>query len=298
MQLKHLRSFVAVAESGHFRRAASSLGVTQPAISHHIAALEEEVGTRLLQRDRRNVELTAAGAVLLEGAKAAMERLDEAEAAARALGEARARTLVVGQLDYVSHVFLPPAVRALKAPHPDVTVETLDRAPEQTLAAVRDGTVDLGFVCGSSLARAQDLVKRTVARGHWCLILPRSHALARLDEVPLERLASEPVILFHRRVNPDLSAWVHQQCERAGFTLKVAHQVAQSQHGPALVAQGVGVFMVGSYHFNELPENLVSRPLVGMPTGLSVVATWRPGRRSPLLKAFLEGLPRLDEPRN
>jgi DNA-binding transcriptional LysR family regulator len=83
VELRQLRYFVAVAEELHFRRAAERLLLTQPALSHQIARLERQLGVRLLERDRRSVALTPAGATLLEGARRALFDIDQSIAATR-----------------------------------------------------------------------------------------------------------------------------------------------------------------------------------------------------------------------
>lgn len=300
MQLKHLKSFMAVAQSLHFRGAALTLGVTQPALSQHVAQLERDVGARLFDRDRRRVELTAAGETLLTGARAALVRLEEAAAAARALGEARENTLVIGHVEYVSQAYMPQAMSALKAVFPRGVVETRDMSPDEALQAVRDGSIDLGFSLGFGPDGLGDqtpddrLVVRKVRHGHFRLVMARKHPLASLASVPLSALAGQDLILFQRRINPAPYDWLISHCEKAGFTARVAHHVSQPQHGPAMAAQGVGVFIVGSYVLGVLPRNTVSRPLTGFPTDITILAAWRPGTRAPLLKAFLSGLPAVE----
>ena len=164
---------MAVAHSLHFRKAAATLGITQPALSQHIAQLERDVGTPLLLRDRRSVELTASGEVLLDGARAAMTRLEEAADQARAIGEARRRTLVVGQLDYTSHAFLPRAIFQVKERFPDALVDTRDMNPDEAIIAVREGRIDLGISLRP--VDAPDLVLRDVLRGKWSLVMPKGH---------------------------------------------------------------------------------------------------------------------------
>ncbi len=290
MQLKHLRSFVAVAQSLHFGQAARSIGLGQPALSKHLAQLERDVGAELLTRDRRGVALTGAGEVLLEGARVALSRLDAAREQLKTLGAAREKTLVVGQLDYTSHAFLPAAIRALKQRFPDAVVETRDMTPDDALWAVRDGKVDLGISVAP--IDAPELVVRDIIRGRWSLVLPRSHALASRVPIELSKLAKEELVLFQRKVNPRMYDWLISRCEDAGFTPRVAHHVAQPQHGAALVKQGVGLLLVGDYVLPELPKGVVMRPLTGLPE-FTVVAVWKAETRNAVLKAFLAGLPRL-----
>ncbi len=292
MELKHLKSFHAVAQLLHFRKAAQVVGVTQPALSQHVARLERELGVKLFERDRRTVQLTPAGQALREETGAALEQIDRALASARQVGGLREKTLKVGQLQYISHAFLPSAIRSLKKARPEVLVELIEMRPVDAVAAVRDGWVDIGFGM-SPLPRADDLVTREVVRGQWVVWMPSDHPLAALKEVPIERLGSEPLVLFERALNPNTYDHLMRLFEAAGRTVRVAHHVQQPQHGVPLVLQRLGLFVVGSYVIQDAPRGAVSRPLSGFPNDLRVTAVWRPDGRTALLRPFLAGLPRL-----
>ncbi len=293
MQLKHLQSFIAVAEALHFRRAASVVGLTQPALSQHIARLELDVGAQLLIRDRRRVQLTPAGEALLCGAQAAMARLDEAALQARSLSDARKNTLVIGQVDYISHAYFPRGLKALKAAYPQAVVDARGMVPTDSIAAVRDGSIDVAFIAALEDTDPSDslgdLVLREVIRGHWQVIVSTAHPLARLHEVPLSALTAHELILFQRRINPAGYDWFMQHCEKTGFTARVGQHVSQPQNGSAMAAQNVGAFVVRSYVSTELPPKTVAKRLVGLPSMLRVMAAWLPGTRNQLRSAFLSG---------
>ncbi|MFZ5445874.1 MAG: LysR family transcriptional regulator [Myxococcota bacterium] len=292
MELKHLRAFHAVADLLHFRKAAQRLGVTQPALSQQISRLEAEVGVRLFDRDRRRVLLTREGEALRADTREALAQLDRAVAACRAAGERREKTLRVGQLQYISHAFLPSALRSLKRALPDVLVELVELPPAEAVSAVRDGAVDVGFGL-SPLTRADDLVTREVVRGHWAVWLPADHPLARREHVPLELLVKEPLLMFERGLNPQTYDFMLRLFRSHGHHVRVALHVAQPQHGIPLVLQGLGLFVVGSYVIEDAPRGAVRRPLSGFPNDLRITAVWRPDGRLKLLRPFLAGLPRL-----
>mgnify|MGYP001794758830 CR=1 FL=1 len=115
MELRQLRYFVAVAEELHFRRAAARLHVSQPPVSQQIAALENELGFRLLNRTRRRVELTAAGQTFLIDARSILAELETAVSAARRVQQGEAgvlRVAVVWSVDLARSLGrrLPPLV--------------------------------------------------------------------------------------------------------------------------------------------------------------------------------------------
>ncbi|MDP1825016.1 MAG: LysR family transcriptional regulator [Archangium sp.] len=292
MELKHLKSFHAVAELLHFRRAAQRVGITQPAISQHVARLEADLGVQLLERDRRKVRLTPAGQTLRDETRAALEQLERAQTLTRLVGGVREKTLKVGQLQYTSHAFLPGALSSLKAARPDVLVELLEIPPNEVVGAVRDRWVDIGFTF-SPVQGADDLVTREVVKGRWVVWVPRGHPLAALEVVPVARLALEPLVLFERALNPQTYDFLMRLLTSGGHPVRVAHHVQQPHHGVPLVLQGLGCFVVGSYVIRDAPRGVVARPLGGFDNDLRVTAVWRPDGRTALLKPFLAGLPRV-----
>src|SRR5215212_10090186 len=111
MELRQLKYFVAVAEELHFRRAADRLYVAQPAISEQIRKLELELGVQLFNRTNRRVEITDAGAALLEEARRLLAQADAAERAARTASERAVARLRIG---YTPYALTPSVPRALQ----------------------------------------------------------------------------------------------------------------------------------------------------------------------------------------
>src|SRR3954471_1739736 len=118
VELRHLRYFVAVAEELHFRRAAERLHMSQPPLSQQIRALEEAVGTPLLVRDRRSVELTAAGHVLLTEARAVLDAAGHAVEAARRAGRGEVGRLAVGFVGSAMYGVVPELLRTFRTTRP------------------------------------------------------------------------------------------------------------------------------------------------------------------------------------
>lgn len=292
MELKLLKSFHAVADLLHFGRAAVRIGVTQPALSQHIAKLEAELGVQLFERDRRNVSLTPAGTTLRDETTAALKQLEDALDSARRVGGQRDRCLKVGQLQYISHAFLPPAIQALKRERPDVLIKLIEMPPHEVVNAVRERWIDIGFGL-TPMQQTDDLVTREVVRGKWVVWVPSNHPFAKLETVPVALAAQEPLIIFERSINPHSFDYLMGVMSSSGHAPRIAQQVQQPQHGIPLMLQGVGLFLVGSYVVDEVHRGAVMRPLSGFPNDLRVTAVWRPDGRTELLRPFLSGLPRL-----
>src|SRR5919201_209687 len=117
MELRHLRTFVAVAELRHFAKAASLCNLSQPAVSHQIALLEQEVGTRLLNRAARRVSLTVAGEVFLEEARRILAAVDRAHERMQEVARGAVGRIRLGATSTPGLYLLPPLLAKYRAEH-------------------------------------------------------------------------------------------------------------------------------------------------------------------------------------
>ena len=148
MELYHLRTFVTVAEEGHLTRAAERLFTSQPAISAHVKALEEELGVPLFDRTPKGMALTAAGTQLLARAQrtlaAAGDLLDEA----RAMQDALVGEVHIALNTDAAFLRVVELQRLISQAHPQLATIFMDGSSETNLGAIRTGRIDLGFVGG------------------------------------------------------------------------------------------------------------------------------------------------------
>jgi DNA-binding transcriptional LysR family regulator len=187
VELRHLRALVAVAEERNFTRAAQRLGVTQPALSRTIAGLERLTGVTLVFRNRRVVQLTAAGSRFLPHALRVLAVLDEAVAVV----SGDARPLRVGFTWGSTSAYTGPVVRAFEQAHPEVTVEI--RRYDDPLAGLADGRTHVSFLPGRpDDPRLDTLVLTEEPR---VVALPADHRLVGRDEVLLGELTEDTVVI-------------------------------------------------------------------------------------------------------
>jgi len=286
--LRSLSYFVAVAEELNFRRAAEKIFISQPALSYQIMQLEKNLNLHLLERDPRGVTLTEAGQQLLVGAR---HLLAEAALLQRRLEQMASdvpQRLVMGVVDYVFIPRLPAVIRGLKTDFPGLKLETLDLPFTEQLDALLAGRVDVATM--RMPVEHPDLIHRVLVEGHWTVVLPKNHALAKRKTVELKLLAGEPLIFFSQRINPPLFEWLLEQCRQAGFEADVVYETAQSRLGPDLVQQGVGLWLAGSYLYPELPKGVVSRPLAGFENTMALGLVWHRQNNSRARQALVEML--------
>src|SRR5690242_11134118 len=145
MELRHLRYFVGVAHHLNFSEASRRLHVAQPAISQTILDLENELGVKLLLRNSRSVELTAAGNAFFTEAQGVVLRADGARMAAQRASRGEIGCLRIGFLPCAAGPFIPALIKSYRKQFPNVEIELHDMNTEQQLKAFEDGKIDIGF---------------------------------------------------------------------------------------------------------------------------------------------------------
>ncbi len=191
MELQQLRYVVAVAETNSFTQAARQCLVVQSALSHQIARLERELGTRLFERTSRRVRLTPAGTAFLPAARQCLDAAERAAAeAAAAVGEIRGR-LAVGLIPTVAAVDIPGALRTFREQHPNVRISLRVGASEDLVEQVKDGTIEVAFLGLPTTAHPTGVEARELARDRLVAVVAPDHPLAGRAKVTLRRLSEK-----------------------------------------------------------------------------------------------------------
>lgn len=285
--LRQLRHFIAVAETLHFGRAAQALHISQPPLTRSIQDLEARLGATLLERSRRKVELTPAGAWFLEEARQVLARLERAsrEVAGRAAGGEGA--LRIGFVTIADYSVLPSLLSRFKAANPGVTLSLRELVTEAQLEALSAGELDLAFVLPPLPAREIDSI--AVNRETLVVALPERHALSRgRGSLAVKTLADEPFVMVPATLARGLSEVVLGLCTRAGFVPRVAQEAVQMQTVVSLVSSGLGVAIVPASLLNLRRRGVVYRAVRDAHPKIELRLAWRRDARSPALRRFVE----------
>lgn len=285
MELRHLRYFLALARELSFTRAAQRLHVSQPPLSQQIRSLEEELGTQLFARTSRRVELTAAGEVFLEHARAVLERIAQASSQARAIGAGTSGHLEIGLSGSLLLGPLPRLIASYRRSFPGVAVVLHEITPAAQLAALRDGKIDLSF---SRTAINDDVFASELAWTDPVVVaLPRGHRLGRRRRLDLADLRDDEFVML-RLDSSGFAGYLHACCVDAGFVPKASQQVVESQAIPSLVAAGLGVALVPASVQRVHRRGVEYRALAGNAPRADVYIVQRKDNASPVLRAFIE----------
>ena len=239
LDTNRLRVFQQVARSGSLAGAARTLSYTQPAVAHHVAALERELGTPLVVRHGRGVRLTQAGESLAAHADAILSRLGAAQDEVAAIAGLRTGRVRIAAFPTAAATLVPPALVALRADHPGVEVSLQELEPPEALAALRAGDVDLAvtFRYAETAGPERDLVAIPIGDDPIDVVVPADHRTADRRRHFLADLASETWVAGCDRCRSHLVA----SCRAAGFDPAVAFTTDDFVTQQALVATGLAV---------------------------------------------------------
>jgi DNA-binding transcriptional LysR family regulator len=241
VELHQLRYFVAVAERGHFTRAAAALGVAQPSVSKQIRRLESEIGDPLFDRTAGRVTLTDAGTVLLPWAKRVLADLDAARAEVAGLASLEGGRLSVGATPSISTVLLPPVLAEFHRAHPGVALSVHEAGSRDLVRLLEAGDLDLALVV-LPVPHDDLLATTAVLREDLVLAVPAAHPLAKRRSVRVAELRGVPLVMF--REGYDLRATTSAACEAAGFHPVFAVEGAEMDGVLRMAAAGIGVAVV------------------------------------------------------
>jgi DNA-binding transcriptional LysR family regulator len=284
VELRHLRYFVAVAEELNFRRAAERLHMAQPPLSAAIRQLEQELGTELLSRTTREVHLTDAGRMFVDGARRTLAELERATSDARRAGSGDLGRLRVAYSWSARFETLPTIGRAFRASHPDVALLTEVMWNARMLPALRSSAIDVAIALCPEVAA--EFSYQAIRSEPVVALLAKGHHYAGDATLALGALEQDDLLLFPREVAPCLYDFMVGLCRRAGFEPSVRNASFHSEWELQILADVDVVALVPRSVASELPEGIAAVVVADPPDQLETSLVWRTGDSSPANRAF------------
>ena len=288
IELRHLRYFVAVAETLHFGRAARRLHISQPPLSRQIQQLEAHLGVELFHRQGRNVALTDAGRCLLADAEAILARVMQAETNAVRAARGEVGRIRLGFVSPALYSRLPALARQVREHLPQVALELREMTADAQYRGIETEAIDAGLVICPS--QTPDLLQRRIHCEALVACLPADHPLAagpRRRPIPVAALRDEDFIMFPRAQAPGLHDRIIAVGERNGFALRFGQPAVQMQTIVGLVSARLGVAIVPASIANLRRAGVVYRQLTPAPEPVSTMLLWARQNRSAVLARVL-----------
>ena len=240
MELRHIKSFLSIAETLHFGRTAELIHLSQPALSLQIQALEQEVGVKLFERNRRETKLTAAGFAFRDHAAAAVVQLEQAVRRARLAANGKVGLLRIGFISTAGNEIVPQLVRQFGESNPEVEFSLHNILTLDQIRMLDTGSLDIGFL-RLPIGEHPELEVVVVRREPFVLVLPSSHRLGHKKKVQLRDVADEDFVLYERAFAPGFYDLLFGTFRDAGIIPMVRQTAGQMPTLISLVASGVGI---------------------------------------------------------
>jgi len=277
--VRRLGQFLAVAEAGHFGRAAAKLGMSQPPLTTQIQALEQELGVKLLERTRKGATPTREGQALLPLARRLAEDAGALESLARELRTGRHTPIAIACVTSGLFDHLPPLMRALRRLNTEAAIAVRELDTSLALEALHRGEVDVALV---RLDHDRPPIRvRPLGHDHLLVALPEGHRLlASGRPIRLAALKEEPMLTLPRAISTAYHDAMMAACLAAGFEPRGTREVGSAMAQLGFVASGLGVALVSSGMACIRPPGVAFRPLAGPVRSVGVGLAWNQERES------------------
>lgn len=280
--MRRLQALHAVVDSGSVKDAAARLGYTPSAVSQHIAALERETRTVLLEPAGRGIRATAAGKLLARHAASLLDHITEAETALRALNAGETGILRLASFATAGGQLIPPALARVRAELPNLQISLRIAEREEAISLLRRDLLDLAVIedHAARVRPSDGLTYQALLVDPFRLAVPRAHPLAARRIIKLNDAASEPWINIRCEVGCCRAA-TSAAFRQAGFT---PHRVIEAdEYWPAqgFVAAGLGLALIPALALGVQHDGVAVRRLHhATQAERSVLAVTRPATSS------------------
>jgi DNA-binding transcriptional LysR family regulator len=279
MTFTQLRIFDALVHEGSFTAAAESLGMTQPAISHAISILEQELGLTLVQRDRGGLRLTEPGKKIYGHVREILTQTDcLIQTAVEFAGSERGR-LRIGLITSVATRLAPVLLAGFRKHHPQVEVVLFEGTDPEVAEWLRSSAVDIGLLA----LRLPEFTSHIIESDRVLVALPRNHPLAKNKTISVQAMAQQPFVMSKAGCEPLIQRIYRQE----GLTPNVRYEARDVSTVLGMVREGLGVSIVPELALPQKVSGIRLIPLRPVVRREIVAATRGEQSTSPAAKAFL-----------
>lgn len=286
MELRHIRSFVVLAEELHFGRAATRLYLAQPALSQQIRQLEDELGVKLFRRNSHRVALSEEGHLFLPNARAAIASLVAGQEQLQKREQGTSGRVRVGFISTAALTLLPRILHSLQRRYPGIELDLYEKDAHEQLNGLLLDELDLGVMHAD--LRHPALESFVAETNTVLLALPAKHPLAKHASVNLRSFAQERFILPEPMPHEDFREVALSLCRRAGFVPERVQRVRMLQTAVSLVASGAGCALLPSNFQSIRPRSVKFCRLKGIDHKLPLYLTFRRDLKQSLVRNVVD----------
>jgi len=285
MELRQIRSFLSVAETLHFGRTAELIHLSQPALSLQIRALEEEVGVRLFERNRRKTTLTAAGLTFRDDAAGVVSQLEQAIRRARLAADGKLGLLRIGFISTAGNEIVPNLVRRFRESSPEVVFSLLNILTTDQIKMLSAGSLDIGFL-RLPIGEHPELEVVEVHREPFVVVTPLSHKLAKRKRVALHELSGQDFVMYERSFAPGFHDVIFGMLRDAGVIPNVCQTAGQMPTLISLVDSGMGISILPASAVKHSGASVAACEIAGKIAMSEIAIAVNKGNRASVVDNF------------
>lgn len=285
MELRHVRSFIAVAEELNFGRAARRLGLSQPPLSKQIQALEASLGVVLFDRTSTGVRLTKGGEAALREAYLLVERSEHLRQAARRADSGIGGSLVVAFQPSALYEVLLRVMQIFRGRCAEAEILMMEFETAEAIQELRSGRADVAVIRTTQVF--DPLRSFLVSEDQYVVALPKGHRLSGVPLLHLKDIEGEPLVVLARRSQPRSFNAILEAFERAGIRPNLKHEALSFASITTLVASGEALGFVPSSLPNPLAQGIVLVPVAEDISFVGLSLVWNADVPSRLVDHFV-----------
>jgi DNA-binding transcriptional LysR family regulator len=285
IDVRHLRYFAAVAAERSFTKAAERLNMAQPPLSRRIQGMEEELGTRLFDRNAKPLALTSAGHLFYEESMQILQRVAQMRATMTGFVAGERTRFAIGLEPSTPYARLPEVIRRFREISPDVELSLTGMTTRDQTSALSEGRINVGF--GPVRLNAPGIRQEVLREERLIVAIPLGHALAFGDDpLELSALAALPVIIYPREPRPSYADQVLSLFRDRALEPQSVLELQELQMALVMVAAGAGISIVPASVQQLGRPDLIFRPLATEVTSPIVMSSRNDDSSRQLLTLF------------
>jgi len=289
LDLRQLKCFVTVADELSFGAAAARLNVVQPALTRTIKRFEERIGTKLFDRNTRNVRLTLTGKRLLVEARVLLQQVERTEQVMHDTARGRNGQVKIAYMDFVTRGYLASILKKFNAIRPDVRIELFGMPTTEQRQQILEGNVDIAFMLGPF--SAPGISTRLLREEEVVVVMPEDHPLTQYDILEPHDLQNHGLIMGNEGAWSMYRRIIFTEFDRAGVSPVIAQEAPTSSAMFSLVSAGMGVTIFPEEASRSYREHLVVRPFRMQHGHVTTICAWAKSRANAESKSFLQCVP-------
>jgi DNA-binding transcriptional LysR family regulator len=259
--------------------------LSQPALSLQIRALEEEVGVRLFERNRRKTTLTAAGLVFRDDAAGVVSQLDQAIRRARLAADGKLGLLRIGFTSTAGNEIVPNLVRRYRESSPEVVFSLRNILTTDQIQMLSAGSLDIGFL-RLPIGEQPELEVVKVHREPFVVVTPLSHKLAKRKRLALHELSGQDFVMFERNYAPGFHDLIFGMLRDAGVIPNVCQTAGQMPTLISLIDSGMGISILPASAVKHSGASVVACEIAGKVAMSEIAIAVNKGNRAAAVGNF------------